>query len=479
MRFTGFIGPSYTLQSVNADCQRCVNLYPELNEVGTGKNKEIASLVSTPGLRFLNTLNDTETGNIRGLYTASNGELFAVRDNKFYRIGDDWEISGTGTINTNLGPVSFADNGITVVVVDGQFGYGWDIDAETFTQITDEDFLGADQVTFQDQYFIFNKPDTEQFYISDLSSTDFSATDIATAEGSPDKLLGLISVQRNLYLFGSKSTEVFYNSGNSDFPFERIQGAFLPIGIVAPFSIGTIQGAVYWMGCDNNGAGTIYRMQGYQPSRISTFAIEKVISELGDLSDARAWTYQQSGHSFYCINLPGADSTWVFDVTTSLWHERARLVLGELQQHQAVCHAYAYGTNVVGVEDTANIYALDREAYDDDGETIQRLRSAPHISADMKRLFYEAFQLDMETGVGVDGGLQGENPKAMLQYSDDGGHTWSDEVWADIGPRGNRRARVIFRRLGSSYDRVFRIKITDPIKVTLLGAQVDVVEELP
>lgn len=477
MRFAGFIGPSYTLQSVNADCQRCLNLYPELNEIGTGKDREIASLLGTPGLRPLVNLNNLNPGKVRGVYTAANGQLFVVCGETFYRIESDLTtFATTGTLNTSIGPVCFADNGVHVVVVDGDSGYAWHIENESFAEFTDDDFMPADQVTFQDGYFIFNRSGTEQFFISDLTSIDFDALDIATAEGSPDLLLGLISVQRNLYLFGPRSTEVFYNDGVSIPPFVRMQGAFIPVGIAAAFSISTIAGAVYWVGCDENGSGIIYRMSGYQPQRISTFAIEKVMAGLGDLSESRSWTYQQAGHSFYCINFPGAESTWCFDVTTNLWHERAHLVLGQFKPHLAVAHAYAYGLNIVGDRDSGNLYALDPEIYDDDGDEIVRIRAAPHISKDMKRIFYESFQLDMETGVGITVG-QGDDPRVMLQWSDDGGHTWSNELWTNIGPEGARRTRTIWRRLGSSHDRVYRVKITDPIKVTMLGAQVEVEEE--
>lgn len=473
MRFPGFIGPSYTLQSVNADCQRCVNLYPEVNELGTGKEREVAALVSTPGLRTLLTL---PTAPVRGIFTASNGTLFAVGGNKLYSVSNSWVATELGTLNTNNGPVSIADNGLHVVVVDGVYGYVWTLASSTFAQITDEDFPGSDQVTFQDGYFIFNKPDTGQFFISGLRDTTFDALDIAESEGSPDKLVGLISDHQNLFLLGTQSTEVFYDSGNADFPFERTQGAIIEFGCAAPFSVAKIQGAVYWLGRDDNGRGTVCRTQGLQPQRISTHAIENVIAGLEDISNARAWSYQYAGHSFYCLNLPGADTTWVFDASTSLWHERASFSLGGYERHRAECSAFAYELNVVGDYTSGKIYTLDATVFADDGVTIVRERSAPHASKDGKNVFHSRFQLDMETGVGTDGTGQGVNPKAILQWSDDGGHSWSSERLVDIGKIGKRRTLVNWRRLGASRDRVYRVRVSDPVKVTLLGADVELEE---
>lgn len=561
MRFPGFIGPSYTLQSVNADAQRCLNLYPEMNEIGTEKEQEVAALVGTPGLRLLAAMG---LGPIRGVYTSSLGGLYVASGNTLYSVDSSWTATSLGPLLTSSGPVSMADNGLQMVCVDGPNGYyvtigqGLIIQTDTltvntatdahvytglinaepwtytagpsdtpstiataiaaainaisgvavlavasgpvvtitalipgtpftdtttdallaiasttsnFSQITDPNFLGADQVTFQDGYLIFNKPGTEEFYLSGLNAITFDALDIGTAEGLPDNLTGLISDQRNLYLFGSLSTEIFYDSGNT-FPFERIQGAFIPVGCTAAFTVANLQQAVYFLGQDKDGRGIVYRIQGYQAERISTHALEKVIAGISanSLSSSRAWTYVQGGHGFYCLTFPGGESTWVFDTATSLWHERAYLSLGDTFRHRADCHAFAYNTNVVGDYQNGNIYALDPTVYSDNGAAILRMRAAPHITKGLNRVFHSRFTLDMETGVGLDGIAQGTDPQAILDWSDDGGHTWSNEKQKSFGKIGKTKARVVFNRLGASRDRVYRVKITDPVKVTLLGA---------
>jgi len=472
MRFPGFIGPSYRLQSVNVDCQSTVNLFPEINALGTGKEREVAALVPTPGLRSLVTMPKNA---MRGCWTASNGTLFVVYAEKFYSVSSSWAYTELGSLSTSTGPVSMADNGLHVFIVDGQFGYTWTIATSTFAQVNDANFYPADQVTFQDGYFIFNKSGTAQFFISGLNDITFDGADIGTAEGSPDNLVGLISTNQNLLLFGSKSTEVFYNSGDVDFPFARIQGAVIDVGCSAPFSIVKLAGTTYWIGGDYSGSGIVYRMQGYQAQRISTPAIETMIRSLttDQISEATAYAYQQGGHLFYCLNIPGTTSTWVYDASTEFWHERAYSALWSLERHRAEFHAVAYGQNVVGDYQTGALYALDQNTYTDNGTSIARIRTAPHLSEGLKVIRHNSFQLDMETGVGTDGTGQGVNPKVMLSFSDDGGHSWSGEIWADAGRIGNRKTRVKFNRLGASRDRVYKIKITDPVKVVLIGAELD------
>lgn len=474
MRFVGFIGPSYTLSSVNVDCQRCINLYPELNETGSGKEREVAALVGTPGLRTLVTLG---AGPIRGTYTASNGRVFAVSNNKLYELDSDWNSTELGTLNSTSGQVSMADNGIHLVAVDGADGYVVTFATSAFAEISDPDFPGADQVTFQDGYFIFNWPDTGKFFISALNDVTFDALDFATSEGSPDNVIGTLSDHRDLWVFNSQSIEIFFNSGNADFPFERIQGAYIEHGLAAAFSIAKMNNTVFWLGRDDKGSGMVFMARGYQPQRISTHAVEQAIQGYGDISDAVAYSYQENGHHFYVLNFTEANTTWVFDTTTNLWHERAYTSLGQFQRHRANCHAYAFSTHIVGDYETGKIYEFSSAIYSDDGNEIVRRRVAPHITDGLKRISYHCFQLDVEGGVGLDGLGQGTDPQVMIQFSDDGGHSWSNEKWASLGKIGQTKRRALWRRLGMSRDRVFRVTISDPVKTTLIGAEIDMTGE--
>lgn len=474
MRFAGFIGPSYTLQSVNYDCQRCINLFPQINEMGTGKEREVASFVTTPGLELKATLGD---GPIRGVHKASDGTLYAVSDNKLYSLDSDYAATELGTLNTTEGPVSMADNGANLVIVDGQNGFRFEFISSTFLQINDSGFKTADVVVFQDGYFIFNETGTGRFFISSLNSVLFDPLDFATAEGNPDNIISIISDHRDLWIFGTQSTEVFYNSGNADFPFERIQGAFIEHGCAAAFSVQKMNNEVFWIGADDKGNGIVYRARGYQPQRISTHAVELAIRGYSSISDAVAYTYQENGHDFYVLNFPGASTSWVYDATTNLWHERVYTSNGTFQRHRANCHAFYNGAHIVGDYETGKIYELSSSVYTDAGEEITRQRVAPHVTSGLNRVFYNSFQLDMEVGVGLDGAVstQGHDPQAMLQYSDDGGHSWSNEKWVSFGKIGKRLKRAVWRRLGQSRDRVFRITITEPVKIAIIGAEMDIV----
>jgi hypothetical protein len=470
VRFTGFIGPSYTLRSVNVDCQRCINLYPEIDEIGTGKEREVAALIGTPGLSLLATVG---AGPIRGEWYSSTGRLFVVSGNTLYEVDSSWAATSRGTLITSVGQVSIADNGLQLVIVDGANGYALTLATNAFAQIVDPNFPGADIVVYQDGYFIFNKPNSAQFFISGIFAVTFDAADVAVLKADPNDIVGLISDRRDLWLFSKQTAQVFFNSG-ATFPFEPVQGAFIEYGCAAKFSIAKTDDSVFWLAKTPQGGGTVLMAKGYQPQRISTHAVELAIQGYSDISDATAYTYQDNGHHFYVLNFPTGNATWVFDTTTSLWHERAYLNNGSLDRHRAGSHAFAFNTHIVGDYSSGNIYSMDLDHYLDNGSPILRERTAPHISQDMLRNFHHLFQLDIETGTGLDGTTQGTDPQAMLQFSDDSGHSWSNEKWTSFGKIGQTKARAIWRRLGQSRDRVYRLRISDPVKVVLLGAELGI-----
>lgn len=399
------------------------------------------------------------------------GRLFAVVGPILYEITSAGAATSRGTINTSTGPVSLADNGQQLVLVDGVSGWRMTL-ADNVFAYAGADWSSLTHVAFHDGYFVFAHAETGQFGISSLYSTDVDPLDFATAEGAPDDLVSLLVDHRELWLFGEETTEVWYNSGAADFPFARLDGAFLEHGCVAPFSPSKMDNAVYWLSRDRLGHGHVMRAQGYQPQIVSTRAVEHAIQGYGTISDARAYTYQQEGHSFYVLTFPTADRTWVYDAASQLWHERMYWD-GSEHRHRGVHFAFAFGLPLVLDHTLGYIYSLDLDTYTDDGATIRAIRRTQHQAVEGRRLFWASLQVDMQPGVGLPSG-QGVNPQAMLRWSDDGGNTWSSEHWQTMGRIGEYRNRAIWRRLGQSRDRVYELSISDPVRRVIVDAWADV-----
>jgi hypothetical protein len=289
-------------------------------------------------------------------------------------------------------------------------------------------------------------------------------------------LVSSIVNQSQVWLFGTNSVEVWYNSGNADFPLQRIQGAFNEIGCAATFSVAKLDNGLFWLGQDARGTGMVYRANGYTGVRISTHAVEWQIQQYDTISDATAYTYQQDGHSFYVLNFPSANTTWVYDVATQAWHERAGWVNGAFTRHRAECQTFFNNSVTVGDYQNGNLYAFDLDVYADHDRVQKWLRSWRALDTgqnNLKRTAHHSLQLDCESGVGLQTG-QGDDPQIMLRFSDDGGHTWSREQWSSMGRIGQYYKRVFWRRLGMTLklrDRVYEISGTDPVKVAIMGAE--------
>lgn len=496
MKLQGFIGPAYQLQAVSIDAQRCINLFPEAIESGSGKGQQVAYLKSTPGLTQLFTVG---TGPIRLVhiesierdnpveqavaYVVSGSEVWAAS----YQSGS-WSTKLCGSINTSIGPVSahsikkgsspkyqtvFVDGDDNYLVRSNDYdgGYAGSGNFGNFALFSLTPVLGATQITWIDGYLILIVKDTSQFFVSDWQGTTFNPLSFATSEGNPDNITALASLNRDLIIFNKVSTEIFTNSGNGDFPFERAQNGFIEIGCCAPFSVAKTSDAVFWLGQNANGRGMIYAANNTNPQRISTHAIEAEIATYEDITTARAYAYQSEGHTFYVLSFK--EATWVYDLSTKMWHQRAFLNSGALERHRIDSLGYFpnLGIHIGGDYATNKVYKLDQSAKTDFGNPIKRLRSTPHLSQDLNRLFFNSLQIDCENGVGSE---VGSDPQMMMRFSNDGARTWSDEHTASIGKIGEYKTRCKWRRLGSARDRVFEISVSDPVSVNFIDAQIEV-----
>lgn len=472
MRLEGFIGPSYTLAQPSAGSQRLVNLYPEMYEAGPRKGN-VARFVGTPGLRLRTTLGD---GPIRSVHRASTGQLFVVSGASLYEVFSHWSYQQrSGVLASSSGPVTMASDGTRVVIGDGGSTafYAPLTGGSAVAAIPDADCPGG-YVAWQDGYFMHTVPGTGRFVISDLNDITYDALDTATAEGRPDNLAMLLTAGRQVWLFGEQTTEVWWNSGASPFPFSRNESAFIETGTVAPGSCVRASGSVAWVGSDERGRGTVWHAQGLQSQRISTHAVELALSGYSRLAEASAFAYQQGGHEFYQLSVPNG-GTWCFDFNTGQWHERSYLGESGEEPHRACVGTVAFGEVVVGDREDGRVYSYDLAYYSDDGDDIRRLRQTTHTSQGEMRVRFNSFELQAEPGVGLVTG-QGSDPVAVLSWSDDGGHTWSNEYQASMGAMGEFLARIKWRRLGVGRDRVFRVSTSEPVPVTWLGAEIDAVQ---
>lgn len=398
---------------------------------------------------------------IRGLFTHAN-VLYAVVDDGLYSVDSTGARTLVGSLNSTGGVVDFASNLTQLAVNDGSYIYVYTPSTSTFG--TAIGYTGGDRIAFVDQRIVGLRRGTQQFEwsaLGDAMSVDPLA--FASAEGAPDALVSLLADHRELWLFGPNSTEI-WNSVGGEAVFERNSAAFIEFGCAAAHSAQKSANSVTWLSRDERGQAMVLRAQGYQPQRISTRAIEERF-EGRNLGAARAYTYSDGGQQFYCLNVPGVNSTLVYDETFRQWHERAELIDGNFRQWRPTCHAFAYGRHFLGAKD-GSIYQLDASAHTFAGDVKCRERTIPVVSSNgRRRLRFPLVEAVCEKATAA---------QVMLRWSDDNGATWSNWTYASAGEVGQYGRRVRFHRNGSAVDRVFQIRVTDdaPFNPVQLVAEV-------
>lgn len=493
------VGGSYTARSIIANCQRCINLYPERNSNGSPVQ---ITHYQRPGLKPL--IVSGIGAPVRSIYRASNGNGYCVIGNGVYAISPSWELTGLGTIGSSGStPVSMADNGATIAIVDGSH-QGWTINMadNSFAVWTDSTGLmrGADRIDYIDNFLVMNVaggPNNE--FISTLAnSINFGEGYYAFKTAFPDPLVSLIVNHHYIILFGTLKSELWFNAGLATFPFMMMTGAYYEHGLGAKYSLASSDISVYFLGQDLQGHGVVWRIGGgeqYACKRISNHAVEYQIRKMANsvgIEDAIGYTYQQDGHFFYVLHFPKGDQTWVYDDTlgatdaTIAWHQECwtNPADGTLHRHRGNCHGFLHGKNLVGDHTNGTIYEMDLDTYNDtvDGVLCRNtyIRTFPHLGtgevelgilgrrpvpADGRRIRYTAFMLDLECGLGLG--------TVALRYSDDRGRTYSSDVLQSTGAPGEYLTQPMWRGLGIARDRVFEVEFASDGPATLNGAWIE------
>jgi hypothetical protein len=330
--------------------------------------------------------------------------------------------------------------------------------------------LAAGTGTFLDGYFIVSQPGTPIFNFSAINDgTTWDALDYATKAGYPDDIAAVFADHEELWLLGTDTTEVWQDTGAALNPLSRISGAFIHHGCCAPASVVRVLNGVGFLSSDPvRGGVTAYLCQGFVPQRISTHAIETAWASYTTCADAVSYAYTEQGHEFWVINFPTGNATWVFDATEGAWHQRAwwNASTSNNDRQRQMFHAFVFGAHYVGDWANGNIYIQSQGTFTDNSVQIVRQRAAPHLNTEHLWSFYNSFELLADA--------YSASVTFTLDWSDDGGNTWHAGLATVPNGVAGQALRVIWRRLGRSRDRIFRVTVTAASKVAIISAFLDV-----
>jgi hypothetical protein len=433
-----------------ASAQRMVNCYLEQ---APPASKSQVDVVPSYGIAPFAMVG---AGPLRG-GTVVNGVPYVVSGSALYRVAANGSATNLGSV-PGTQDVTMMGDGIHVVVVTNPAMYVYD--GSTVAQVTDPDFPGAAWVGYLDGYAVIIEPGSGRVWVAGpLDPSNWNALDFATAEAAPDDVLWGVVDHRELFLFGRETTEVWYNSGNADFPLDRVQSGFIEHGIMSAQAAGKCDNGVYLLGND----GIAYLLNGYTPQRVSHHQFEASVEGYADKScSVVPWT--EGGHKFVAYRF--AEGCWLYDIATQLWHERISYARNTWRGKFVL---QAYSRFLVADAESNQLGQFSAESFSEFGEVLRSECTSAAVFQEGQLVHHDMLELHFETGVGTQTG-QGSDPKVMLQFSDDGGRKWSSEKWRSLGAIGDFRHRVRFARLGAARDRVYRYAISDPVRRTLTNA---------
>lgn len=476
MIYPGFCDQTYRTFSPDFAEDRCVNWYPEPDQSGNAKTK--MSLIGVPGLATFITL---PASPVRCIWPGDD-KVYAVAGTKYGEIVAGPAFQDRGTIaNSGDERAYIFSNGIQLLIISGGSAY---FDNGAAASGANAVLIGAAgsgiSGTYIDGYGVrleYDANGRSQVYIS--ASLDFSTWDILDVQArvnKTDKVVALWNHQGNLWLIGKRSIDAWYNSGNADYPFQPIRGSTIDIGTEYPHTIAELDGSLFFLHRSENGSASVLRTRGYSLERVSTFGVERFFEFS---SSPVAYAYEQNGHEFYCLLNPGSVvPTFCYDATTKLWHERGHWNAGGgyYDPHLARCHAnptFAYapsgGAHLVGARNSGKVYYQRENDYTFDGAGIRCLRQLRPPHGEDTITAYHRLELDIQTGTQASG-----TPDANYSYSENGGRTFNTPRAATLGAIGDYAKRVIWRRNGSSRDRIDAVDLTVTGPVAVQGAYIDV-----
>jgi hypothetical protein len=410
---------------------------------------------------------DTGIGVPRGMLATSSALYVAVED-ELVSINSAGYVTVLGGTLGGTGPVTMSRNNaatpdIAVVSDAGAFT----ISAGSVITWPDSDVGSPNSVSLLDAYFIFTYGDGS-IIASDLNSTTINSLSTAKAEANPDGLIRGTVSGRQFYAWGPSSLEIFDNAGTSPFPLART--AVIPVGLYGQWAI-----AGYEDGWDLSqifvaSDGTVRKLRGYQPERISNRAVERDIQSVAMASTLRACVYTVAGNAFWVLSSP--TWTWEYNVTSGGWNERRSY---GLTRWRGETSAKAWGNWIIGDTESTNVNYIGTQWLQENGDPL--IPRAEGILKDFPaRIRLPVVDFDFTVGQGVEASTDPDiqDPQVAISWSHDGGKTWSNPLWRSLGRQGQHDQQIRVHNTGRSTPQGVRFawEIADPVHYQFRGARV-------
>lgn len=364
-------------------------------------------------------------------------------------------IGGSGLVSIDLGQDSDLNSFARI-------GTGEGLYAATGGTLTRETFpvaAGAICVCFHRGFWFAVATGTQQAYYQVPGDTAWTALSFASAEYSPDPLIGIVSRGDQFALLGSNSFEPWTLTGSATpaiAPYGGLNGDF---GCRALATAVNCKGSLLWVDNECN----VRRWDGGVASVISGPGLAEQIRAVS-ADDLRAWTFQVDNHRFYVLTI-GNNSTWAYDLTGSgsQWTTFASLGLDYWRAHLGA----TMGDITIALDNSSNqVYRLD-PARKTDGTSPVPVTCTVMVEGQDAGIPCSSVVMLLVVGDGPYTG-QGSAPIISERHSDNQGKTWSGWDEQPLPVAGSYDSLPKWNGLGTIpafFGRLFQFTISDPVGV--------------
>ncbi len=387
-----------------------------------------------------------------------------------------YKVNQFGT-HTSLGTVAgterciFDDDGENLFICNGA-GAVYQYDGSTVSLLGDSSLQDVHSVSFLNNRLIYTSNSFfKQSNVGDGST--ISGLNIAGAESAPDSIVRGYAYQQQFYAFGKRTVEPFYDSGSGNPTLQRIDTQIFEVGLAARHSVSSTDRFMYWLGDDKR----VYRATGGVFEAVSNDAISQAINDMNVIDDAIGYCYNMEGVNCYKLTFPTEDITFdlVEDFGKNGWFNTSHSVGGGRYKHSS--SIYCYNKNLMFHESDGKVYYLDRDTFKNGTETIEYVRTMSSINSKLfgqtgDRVQMKKMRFNLDAGNGLISG-QGENPRIRIEYSVDGGRSFDEGTWLRTGRLGEYELVCDWNKNKKFYDLIPRLSWTDPVKISLYSASID------
>lgn len=416
----------------------------------------------------------TTTGSFRGglqvaqtLYGAWTGEVWEVDSDGVLTLFST--LAGSDKIFIARNNAATPD--IAVVTENGAFIVN--TTALAVQSYPDGDVGSPTCVAGHEGYFMFGYG-TGDIQASDLNSTNLNTLNAARTETNPDGVEEIISYQGKLYVFGTKTVEIWGDPVNvSGFPLTRIGFNIVP-GIRNAHCVTGWQeefgNPPIYVGSDN----TVRQIVGYEAVKISPPDLDRLIAGVLDVDadQLEAICYVAGGHAFCQIN--GPTFSWVYNVNNQKWHERKSYLSSRSNFTRCV---NAFDKWLVGSTASSDLMHIRHDVPTEAGDPLVATMESGTVTDFPNRVAVHRADFNFTMGIGIASGQEPieTDPAALIEWSDDAGQSYKGPWWRKLGQQDVTQNRVTVLNTGLSgpMGRRWRWTVSDPVHVGFTGSTME------